>query len=97
MLSYIIQTLSAEHAFGLQLTFPIKSAYIPTKWNVGGATADFFINVRVFLVFMEVLVTTTCTGRLLHHHNNFGLLELDVSSIDHCPFQFGTLFQILEC
>jgi hypothetical protein len=51
MLSYIIQTLSAEHAFGLQLTFPIKSAYIPTKWNVGGATADFFINVRVFSEF----------------------------------------------
>jgi hypothetical protein len=46
-LSYIIQTLSAEHAFGLRLTFPIKSAHIPAKWNVAGAAADFMINVRV--------------------------------------------------
>ncbi|KAN0107122.1 High-temperature-induced dauer-formation domain containing protein [Russula decolorans] len=43
-LSYIIQTLSAEHAFGLRLTFPIKSAHIPAKWNVAGAAADFMIN-----------------------------------------------------
>ncbi|KAI0287914.1 high-temperature-induced dauer-formation protein-domain-containing protein [Russula brevipes] len=43
-LSYIIQTLSAEHAFGLRLTFPIKSAHIPAKWGVSGAAADFMIN-----------------------------------------------------
>ncbi|KAN0141309.1 High-temperature-induced dauer-formation domain containing protein [Lactarius tabidus] len=48
-LSYIIQTLSAEHAFGLRLTFPVKSAHIPAKWNVGGAAADFMIN-AVYLI-----------------------------------------------
>ncbi|KAH9057125.1 high-temperature-induced dauer-formation protein-domain-containing protein [Lactarius deliciosus] len=48
-LSYIIQTLSAEPAFGLRLTFPIKSANIPAKWNVGGAAADFMIN-AVYLI-----------------------------------------------
>jgi hypothetical protein len=46
-MSYIIQTLSAEYAFGLRLTFSIKSAHIPAKWNVAGAAADFMINVRV--------------------------------------------------
>ena len=50
-LSYIIQTLSAEHAFGLRLTFPIKSAHIPAKWNVGGAAADFMINVTFITKF----------------------------------------------
>ncbi|KAI0303392.1 high-temperature-induced dauer-formation protein-domain-containing protein [Multifurca ochricompacta] len=49
-LSYIIQTLSAEHAFGLRLTFPIRSSHIPTKWNVGGATADFMINAVYFII-----------------------------------------------
>ncbi|TFY71763.1 hypothetical protein EVG20_g1254 [Dentipellis fragilis] len=43
-ISYIIQTLSAESAFGLQLTFPVKAAHLPAKWNVGGAAADFMIN-----------------------------------------------------
>ncbi|KAI0003245.1 high-temperature-induced dauer-formation protein-domain-containing protein [Russula compacta] len=53
-LSYIIQTLSAEHAFGLQLTFSIKSAHIPAKWNVGGAAADFLIN-----AVYQVITTTS--------------------------------------
>lgn len=48
-LSYIIQTLSSEQAFGLRLTFPVKSAHIPAKWNVGGAAADFMIN-AVYLI-----------------------------------------------
>lgn len=43
-LSYIIQTLSAETAFGLRLTFPLKASHVPAKWNVGGAAADFMIN-----------------------------------------------------
>lgn len=48
-LSYIIQTLSAETAFGYRLTFPLKAQHIPTKWNVGGTAADFMINVRYVL------------------------------------------------
>jgi hypothetical protein len=74
MLSYVIQTLSAEHAFGLRLTFPIKSAFIPAKWNVGGSTADFMINVRVLLDIAEFsmtwllqavyLIITTTSGSL---------------------------------
>ncbi|KAI9453436.1 hypothetical protein F5148DRAFT_985546, partial [Russula earlei] len=39
-----IQTLSAWPAFGLRLTFPMKSLYVVAKWNVGGSTADFRIN-----------------------------------------------------
>ncbi|KAI0060891.1 hypothetical protein BV25DRAFT_1806699 [Artomyces pyxidatus] len=49
-LSYIIQTMSAESAFGFKLTFPIKPAYLPAKWNVGGAAADFMINAIYFVV-----------------------------------------------
>ena len=96
-LSYIIQTLSAEHAFGLRLTFPIKSAHIPAKWNVGGAAADFMINVRASLRFTELLVMTTRTGRLLDHSNNLRLSQLDVSSVGHSTFQLGALFQIPQC
>ncbi|VDB97691.1 unnamed protein product [Peniophora sp. CBMAI 1063] len=49
-LSYIIQTLSAEHAFGLKLSFPTRPAHLPAKWNVGGAAADFMINAIYFIV-----------------------------------------------
>ncbi|KAI0318359.1 high-temperature-induced dauer-formation protein-domain-containing protein [Amylostereum chailletii] len=49
-LSYIIQTLSSESSFGLKLSFPIKPSHLPTKWNVGGAAADFMINSIYFIV-----------------------------------------------
>ncbi|TFK72546.1 hypothetical protein BDN72DRAFT_315018 [Pluteus cervinus] len=42
-LSYIIQTLSAEPAFGLKTTKPIK-AQIPAKWHINGTAVDFLIN-----------------------------------------------------
>ncbi|RDB24171.1 Protein HID1 [Hypsizygus marmoreus] len=42
-LSYIIQTLSAEPAFGSQLTRPVKPQ-LPTKWNAAGTAADFMVN-----------------------------------------------------
>ncbi|KAJ7285605.1 high-temperature-induced dauer-formation protein-domain-containing protein [Mycena rebaudengoi] len=42
-LSYIVQTLSAEPAFGTRLTKPVK-AQLPSKWNAPGTAADFMIN-----------------------------------------------------
>ncbi|KIK59645.1 hypothetical protein GYMLUDRAFT_44080 [Collybiopsis luxurians FD-317 M1] len=42
-LSYIIQTLSAEPAFGLRLTNPIKTS-LPAKFTASGTAADFLIN-----------------------------------------------------
>ncbi|KAF7304736.1 hypothetical protein MKEN_01187700 [Mycena kentingensis (nom. inval.)] len=42
-LSYIVQTLSAEPAFGLRLSKPIK-AQLGTKWNAPGTAADFIIH-----------------------------------------------------
>jgi hypothetical protein len=96
-LSYIIQTLSAEHAFGLRLTFPVKSAHIPAKWNVGGAAADFMINVRASLEFAELLVMTARTGCLLDYRNNLWFSQRDVSSTRHSTFQLGALFQIPQC
>lgn len=43
-ISYIVQTLSAEPAFGPQLSKPIR-AQIPTKWGPVDTTADFIIHV----------------------------------------------------
>ncbi|KAJ7063078.1 high-temperature-induced dauer-formation protein-domain-containing protein [Mycena amicta] len=42
-LSYIVQTLSAEPAFGVRLTKPLK-AQLNTKWNAPGTAADFIIH-----------------------------------------------------
>ncbi|KDR73482.1 hypothetical protein GALMADRAFT_227930 [Galerina marginata CBS 339.88] len=42
-ISYIIQTLSAERAFGLKLSNPIK-VQIPTKWGPVDTAADFMIH-----------------------------------------------------
>ncbi|KAG6329974.1 hypothetical protein ID866_9117 [Astraeus odoratus] len=42
MLSYIIQTLSAEPAFGAKLSLPVRVP-IPSKWAAPGSAADFMI------------------------------------------------------
>ncbi|KAJ3723483.1 high-temperature-induced dauer-formation protein-domain-containing protein [Lentinula guzmanii] len=42
-LSYIVQTLSAEPAFGQRLTYPIKAS-LPSKFPASGTAADFLIN-----------------------------------------------------
>ncbi|KAH7107456.1 high-temperature-induced dauer-formation protein-domain-containing protein [Auriculariales sp. MPI-PUGE-AT-0066] len=42
-LSYILQSLSAEAAFGQRLGNPVK-VKVPTKWQTVGTTADFMIN-----------------------------------------------------
>ncbi len=60
-ISYIIQTLSAESAFGLQLTFPVKAAHLPAKWNVGGAAADFMINVSFGVILAGTCLSFTTT------------------------------------
>lgn len=44
-LSYIIQTLSAEPAFGSKLSSQVKIP-IPSKWTTPGNAADFMITVR---------------------------------------------------
>lgn len=46
-LSYIIQTLSADPAFGNKLTSPIRIP-IPSKWSIPGSAADFMVTVRDF-------------------------------------------------
>lgn len=42
-LSYIIQALSTDPAFGAKLSNPIK-AHIPSKWTFPGNAADFLVN-----------------------------------------------------
>ncbi|KAG8953735.1 hypothetical protein FRC04_001939 [Tulasnella sp. 424] len=50
-LSYIIQTLSSEPAFGTKMTLPVPSRIvIPAKWAVPGCTADFFISAVYYTV-----------------------------------------------
>lgn len=42
MLSYILQTLSADRAFGVAMNQAIK-LNVPAKWAVPGSAADFLI------------------------------------------------------
>ncbi|KDQ59485.1 hypothetical protein JAAARDRAFT_126665 [Jaapia argillacea MUCL 33604] len=42
-LSYIVQMLSAERAFGLKLSSPVK-AQLPAKWHPVGTAGDFMVN-----------------------------------------------------
>ncbi|TFK55288.1 hypothetical protein OE88DRAFT_1675005 [Heliocybe sulcata] len=42
-ISYIVQTLSAEHSFGMKLSSPVK-AQLPAKWQPVGTAGDFMIN-----------------------------------------------------
>lgn len=44
-LSYVIQTLSADAAFGRKLSHPVKAQF-PVKYTAGGTAADFMVNVR---------------------------------------------------
>jgi len=41
--SYILQSLSAEHAFGVKLVSPLKVS-IPQKWGAIGNAGDFLVN-----------------------------------------------------
>jgi len=43
-ISYIFQTLSAESAFGVRMTTPMK-VQLPTKWGPVDTAADFIIHV----------------------------------------------------
>lgn len=44
-LSYMVQAISAEPGFGAQLSVaPIRVA-LPSKWNIIGTSADFFLSV----------------------------------------------------
>ncbi|KAH9985576.1 high-temperature-induced dauer-formation protein-domain-containing protein [Russula vinacea] len=57
-LSYIIQTLSAEHAFGLRLTFPLKShTYLQNGMSAGNS--GFLINVRVSPIHLSAAIALT--------------------------------------
>jgi hypothetical protein len=52
MLSYILQALSSDRAFGPALNEPLR-INIPTKWIVAGNTSD-------FLIVVSVVVNSTC-------------------------------------
>ena len=55
-ISYILQTLSAEPAFGAKMSSPIR-AQLPTKWGPVDIAADFIIHVsfQVQLSFGDFL------------------------------------------
>ncbi|KAG6861725.1 hypothetical protein C0995_012729 [Termitomyces sp. Mi166 len=59
-LSYIIQTLSAEPVFGLQLTKPVRPQ-LPAKWNAAGTAGDFMIN-----AIYAIVATTSGTLNSLY-------------------------------
>lgn len=47
MCAYILQTLSAERAFGAALSARAPGVSLPAKWAVPGSTADLLIVVRL--------------------------------------------------
>ena len=53
-ISYIIQTLSAEPAFGSRLNHPI-GIQLPTKWGPVDTAAEFVIHVRRLTLDMPKL------------------------------------------
>jgi len=51
----MIQTLSSEPGFGLQLSLPVK-VQLPAKWNLLGTTVDFMVTVGYFRTAMEYYI-----------------------------------------
>ena len=54
-ISYILQTLSAETAFGTKMTIPIR-VQSPAKWGSIDSAADFIIHVGVSLPLFDYLI-----------------------------------------
>jgi hypothetical protein len=44
-LSYMVQAISAEPGFGAQLSVAPIRVTLPSKWNIIGTSADFFLSV----------------------------------------------------
>ena len=51
LLSYLLQTLSADQAFAQALNKPIRLS-VPAKWAVTGSAADFMIVVSLEMIFV---------------------------------------------
>ena len=50
----MVQSLSAESSFGIQISLtPVRIA-LPNKWNVVGTAADFFISVSATIPYLVV-------------------------------------------
>ena len=65
-LTYMVQTLSAEPGFGLQLSLPVK-VQLPTKWNLLGTTADFMVTVGCFSYCDGVMCSNSpVTSQFIH-------------------------------
>lgn len=90
-LSYIIQTLSADPAFGPKLTKPVK-AQLPAKWNAVGTAADFMINVRLFCAFWAQVLTKGIGG-IRHCGHYFRDTQLTISCAYHCTGKFRPSLQ----
>lgn len=99
-LSYIIQTLSAEPAFGRVLSNPIKSQ-LPAKWHTGGTAGDFIVNVRdlCFLVqyFLSDFWLLCCVVDLRYNCNHIRDSELHLPCAHHRADQLCPAFQESHC
>jgi hypothetical protein len=77
LLSYLLQTLSADQAFAEALNQPVKVS-VPAKWAVQGSAGDFMIVVSASLAF---LMTNSPTVHLLDRH--YARIEPAIPSSDH--------------
>lgn len=96
-LSYIIQTLSADPAFGNQLSLPVK-IQIPTKWvpqgTLHGTAADFMITVSDQVASFISGINSIIVN-ILHYRNYFRLSQFDIPGAYYCAGECGSIFQEL--
>ena len=82
-ISYIVQSISAERAFGQKLSSPIK-AQLPQKWSNLGTAADFMIHVRGVPVHARArMLMLTGLGDLQYGGDDVGRAEFFVPGSDH--------------
>lgn len=58
VISYLIQTLSAERAFGLKLSSPLRAAHVPQKFSAIGTVGDFLVQVSILYGIAMAMIFT---------------------------------------
>jgi len=91
-ISYILQTLSAEPAFGAKMSSPIR-AQLPTKWGPVDIAADFIIHVSFQDQLNILALSYSSIGGICYGRYNIWVILLLISSTGYCFVQCCSLLQ----
>ena len=91
VLSYLIQSLSAERAFGQKLSSPIR-AQIPQKYTTMGTAGDFMIQVCPMVAYRALLLISVLVN-ILHGCDDIWYPELAIPCPHHRPIELCSLLQ----